>query len=47
MAENAMGKCKGGNCNLGELKEMLKELDGGRCVRADCGIIRGKERGEG
>ena len=28
--EKAMGKCKGGNCNLGELKEMLKELNGGQ-----------------
>ena len=28
--EKAMGKCKGGNCHLGELKKMLKELDGGR-----------------
>ena len=28
--EKAMGKCKGGNCNLGDLKKMLKELDGGK-----------------
>ena len=28
--EKAMGKCKSGNCNLGELKKMLKELDGGK-----------------
>lgn len=28
--EKAMGKCKGGNCHLGELKKMLKELDAGK-----------------
>ena len=28
--EKAMGKCKGGNCNLGDLKKMLRELDGGK-----------------
>ena len=26
--EKALKKCKGGNCNHGELQKMLKELDG-------------------